>query len=62
MIISVNKAYFSQLPAYISPLIISSTYYALVGRAPEAYGSRPVCVCVCVCVVPVSLQWLKDKR
>ena len=26
IIISVNKAYFSLLPAYISPLIISSTY------------------------------------
>ena len=24
--------------------------YASVGRAPEAYSSRPVCVCVCVCV------------
>ena len=33
---------------YISPLIISSTYYASVGGAPEAYGSRFVCVCVCV--------------
>ena len=26
MIISINKAYFSHLPAYISPLIMSSTY------------------------------------
>ena len=25
-------------------------YYASVGGAPEAYGSRHVCVCVCVCV------------
>ena len=24
--------------------------YASVGGAPEAYGSRFVCVCVCVCV------------
>ena len=24
--------------------------YASVGGAPEAYGSRRVCVCVCVCV------------
>ena len=24
-------------------------YYASVGGAPEAYGSRRVCVCVCVC-------------
>ena len=25
------------------------TYYALVGKAPEAYGSH--CVCVCMCVI-----------
>ena len=41
-------------------------YYALVGRAPEAYGSRRVCVSVCVCVcmsfVHISLQRLKTKR
>ena len=24
--------------------------YASVGGAPEAYGSRRVCMCVCVCV------------
>ena len=32
------------LPTYISPLIISSTYYASVGGAPEAYGSHSVCL------------------
>ena len=42
--------------------------YASVGGAPEAYGSRPVCVCVCAraracaCLPPVSLQRLKGYR
>ena len=46
--------------------------YASVGGAPEAYGSRRVCVCVCVCVsvcpcvctsfACISLQQLKTKR
>ena len=45
--------------------------YALVGGAPEVYGSRPMCVCgeghtcvylsVCMSFVPVSLQLLKTK-
>ena len=37
------------------------TSYALVGGAPEAYGSRRVCVCLCVCMsfARISLQWLK---
>ena len=50
--------------------------YASVGGAPEAYGSRRVCLCVCVCVcvcvsvclsvcmsfTHISLQRLKTKR
>ena len=39
---------------------LATINYASVGRAPEAYGSR--CVCVCMSLPPVSLQWLKGKR
>ena len=34
-------------------------YYALVGRAPEAYGSRSVCVWVCPSLLLVSMRRLK---
>ena len=38
--------------------------YAMVGGAPEAYGSHPVCICVCLFMsfALVSLQRLKGKR
>ena len=46
--------------------VTGRTDYALVGGAPEAYGSRRVCVymCVCVCnsVPPISRRALKTKR
>ena len=43
-------------------------HYASVGGAPEAYGSRCVCVCLSVCLfvymsfAHISLQRLKTKR
>ena len=38
------------------------TNYALVGGAPEAYGSRRVCVCVCVCVcVTLFLRFFEER-
>ena len=56
--------YMLHVKCIIVSLVWCSIYYASVGGAPEAYGSRPVCVCVCVCMSlpPVSLQWLKGKR
>ena len=59
------------IPRWVEPwrhMIVGS--YASVGGAPEAYGSRRVCVsvcvsvCVCVCMsfVRISLQRLKTKR
>ena len=51
-------------------MVLCSSYeqydYASVGGAPEAYGSRLVCVLVCVCVCnsvpPISRRALKTKR
>ena len=43
-------------------IFLLSNYYASVGRAPEAYGSRHVCVSVCMSFTCISLQWLKTKR
>ena len=39
-------------------------YYASVGGAPEAYGSRRLCVCLSVFMsfARISLQRLKTKR
>ena len=36
--------------------------YALVGRAPEAYGGCRVCVSVCMSFAHISLQRLKNCK
>ena len=51
-------------------IVVCLWSYAMVGGAPEAYGSHCVCesVCLCICVyvcisfVHISLQRLKTKR
>ena len=49
---SLNHPYISR---YLSVGIIYS-HYDLVGRAPEAYSSRPMCVCLSVYVFRASFS------